>query len=51
VPCVIRVSSTNAPSHIEGRGTVEVACRLVGEHHERLVTQRPGDRDPLTLPT
>jgi hypothetical protein len=35
--------------HVERRGAVEVARGLVGEHHRRLVAERPGDRDPLAL--
>ncbi|WP_435810422.1 hypothetical protein [Streptosporangium canum] len=38
------------PQHIErGRG-VEVAGRLVGQDDQRVVGQRAGDGDPLTLP-
>jgi hypothetical protein len=32
-----------------GRGAVEIAGGLVRQHDERLVGQRAGDRDPLTL--
>ena len=39
------------PQHVERRGTVQVAGRLVGEHDQRLVAQRAGDRDPLALTT
>ena len=34
---------------VDGGGAVEVAGGFVGEHDERLVAQRPGDRHPLAL--
>ena len=44
-----RAQAVEQPEHVQGRGAVEVAGRLVGEHDERLVAERAGDRDPLTL--
>ena len=43
------VQALEEPQDVEGGGAVEVAGRLVGEHDQRLVAQRPGDRDPLPL--
>ena len=44
-----RVQAVEQPQHLQGGGAVEVAGRLVGQHHQRVVGQRPGDRDPLPL--
>ena len=43
------VQALEEPEDVEGGGAVQVAGRLVGEHDQRLVAQRPGDRDPLPL--
>ena len=37
------------PEHLEGRGAVEISRWLIGEHDDRLVRKRPGDRHPLAL--
>src|SRR5262249_10907746 len=36
--------------HVVAGGRVEVAGGLVGQHDRRVAGQRPGDRDPLSLP-
>ena len=41
--------SAQEREHLGGGGRVEVAGRLVGEHHRRLVDERPGDGDALLL--
>ncbi len=38
------------PEDLVGRVAVEVAGRFVGQHHQGLVDQRPGQRHPLQLP-
>ena len=43
------VQALEEAEDVQGGGTVEVASGLVGEDNDRLVAQRPGDRDPLTL--
>ena len=45
------VQVVEEPEHLERRRAVEVAGRLVGEHDERLVDERAGDRDSLALAT
>ena len=45
-----RVQALEEPQDVEGGGAVEVAGRFVGKDNERLVGERPGDRDPLALP-
>ncbi len=37
------------PQHVEGRRGVQVAGRLVGQQHQRIVGQGAGDGHPLTL--
>ena len=44
-----RAQAVEQAEHVQGRGAVEVAGRLVGEHDERLVAERARDRDPLAL--
>jgi hypothetical protein len=43
------VQDLEEPQDLEGGRAVEVAGRLVGEDDERLVGERPGDRDALAL--
>jgi hypothetical protein len=43
------VSRLQAAEHIAGRGTVQLAGRLVGQQQERGVGQRGGDRGALLL--
>ena len=44
-----RAQALEEPQHVQGRGAVEVAGRLVGQDDQRLVAQRAGDGDPLAL--
>jgi hypothetical protein len=45
------VQALEQPEDIQRGGAVEIAGGFVGKNNQRLIAQRPGDRDPLALAT
>jgi hypothetical protein len=49
-PSVLGREPVEDPGDLPPGFGIEIGGRLIGEHHGRVVGERPGDRDPLLLP-